>query len=298
MDRDAWLRERLTGIGGSDAPVVLGLSDWKRPFDLWQEKRGEAAPKVIESEPMRWGTVLEPAIRQEYAERTGEIVRRPTDQLRHPKLPFLICNPDGLTDSGRLVEVKTARTSEGWGEAGSADIPVAYLIQVQHNLIVTGLSIADVPALFGGQDFRIYEVPADPELQELIVGEETVFWERVKSGQPPEPITFADMKARYGRASRSETATATAEIEQAVDNLRRISAQQSELQALEEVNRALVMGFLGERDTLADLQGRPLVTWKASTTKRFDTATFKADAPDLYAQYVKAGEPSRRFLLK
>jgi len=60
-----------------------------------------------------------------------------------------------ITDSGRLVEIKTARSADGWGEAGTDEVPQEYLIQVQHYLAVTALPVADVAVLFGGQEFRL-----------------------------------------------------------------------------------------------------------------------------------------------
>src|SRR5262245_60175121 len=136
MNREDWLRKRMSGIGGSDAPAALGMSQWKTPLALYMEKRGETPLLEIETEPMRWGKLVEPLIRQEYAERTGQVVRMPEDFVRNNRLPsFMFCNPDGITDSGRLVEIKKSRTREAWGEPGSDDIPPMYMIQVQHNLI-------------------------------------------------------------------------------------------------------------------------------------------------------------------
>jgi putative phage-type endonuclease len=297
-DRDAWLRERMTGIGGSDAPAVMGLSKWKTPLDVFLEKRGEPGA-TFESEAMRWGTVLEPAIRQEYAERTGQVVRVPEAIIRHPSRPYMLATLDGVTDSGRLLEVKTARNAEGWGEVGTADIPEAYLIQVQHYLTVTALTVADVAVLIGGSDFRIYEVPADPELQDLIADVEESFWKLVQTGEPPAPATAADAMRQFRTVRPGATVTATQAIEEIVSNLMRMRIAAAELEAMQDAQKALVMGFLGDAETLVDLQGRPLVTWKqAKGAARFDTAAFKADSPDLYAEYVKAGEPTRRFLLK
>ena len=47
--RRQWLAERVTGIGGSDAAVVLGLSPWKSRYELWAEK--SLAIPQDESEP-------------------------------------------------------------------------------------------------------------------------------------------------------------------------------------------------------------------------------------------------------
>ena len=39
--RQAWLAERRTGIGGSDAAAACGLSKYKTRLELWLDKRGE-----------------------------------------------------------------------------------------------------------------------------------------------------------------------------------------------------------------------------------------------------------------
>ena len=63
--------------------------------------------------------------------------------------------------------------------------------------------------------------------------------------------------------------------------------------------RAVLMRKLGERDTMVDKAGRTILTWKASAApQRFDTAAFRAAHPALAAEFTRAGEPSRRFLLK
>lgn len=298
MNRDQWLKERMSGIGGSDAPAALGLSKWKTPLSLYMEKRGELAPQP-ESEPMRWGTRLEPIVRQEYADRTGELVRVPEGILRHPQHAWMLANIDGVTDSRRLVEIKTARTAEGWGESGGDEIPQAYLIQVQHYLTVTALSVADVAVLIGGQDYRQYEVPADPELQELIVEQEAEFWKAVQDGTPPNPVTYADMVTRYGRSSRSGTVPASDEVLEAIMSLRRFKVERDELDAEEEAVKSIVLAAFGEFDTLVDNGGRPVATWKASKApQRLDAGALREAHPEIYQQFLKVGEPSRRLLLK
>lgn len=181
----AQLAARAGGLGGSDAAAALGLSPWKTALELWHEKRTPVEP-AEPSEPMRWGALLEPVIRQEYAERTGRVVRVPTDTLVHPQHAFMRANVDGLTDCRRLFEAKTARTSEGWGEPGTDAIPQHYLLQVQHYLMVTALPVADVAVLIGGSEYRQYEVPADPELQDMLVDGEAQFWRHVETAVPPE----------------------------------------------------------------------------------------------------------------
>ena len=67
--------DRNAGIGGSDVPVILGLSPFRSAVELWAEKRGEGEPQKP-SLPMRIGSLVEGAIATLYAERQGVTVRR------------------------------------------------------------------------------------------------------------------------------------------------------------------------------------------------------------------------------
>lgn len=295
--REDWLKERMTGLGGSDAAAVLGLSMWKTPMEVYQEKRGELGPQD-DNESMLWGRVLEPVIRQQYAERTGRVVRVPDGILRHPVHGFMLANLDGVTDDGRVVEIKTARTGMGWGEAGSDEVPQAYLLQVQHYMAVTGFAVADVAVLIGGSDFRLYEVPADRELQQMMIDGEADFWQRVEQGIPPEPVSYADVQARYGRRSNGGTIEAGPDVLSAIERLRAAQADMKRLEDAVEAEKTIIMKALGECDTLVS-GGFTIATWKTSKpAQRFDSKAFQIANPTLYSQFLKTGEASRRFLLK
>ena len=295
--RELWLQGRMTGIGGSDAAAVLGLSRWKTPLQVYQEKRGEVLP-TEDNEPMLWGRALEPVIRQQYAERNQVSVSVPTVMMRHPKYEFMIANVDGLTDNGRLLEVKTTRNSTDWGEAGSDEVPQAYLLQVQHYLTVTELDVADVAVLIGGSDYRQYVIEADRELQEMIIEGEAMFWANVQSQTMPEPVSYADAIVRYGKASIAQSIEADISTSKAVSQLVLLREEIKALEGKEELLKADIMKYMGENDTLT-LSNIPLITWKAQAgSKRFDAKAFEAAHPDLHSQFVKVGEPSRRFLIK
>lgn len=98
--KDEWLNERKKGIGGSDASALCGLSPYKTPLQLWEEKRGLLGQKE-DNEAMLWGRTLEPVIRQRYSDVTGRPVRLPTEILRHPTNDFMLANIDGFTDDSR-----------------------------------------------------------------------------------------------------------------------------------------------------------------------------------------------------
>ena len=39
MNDQEWMDMRKSGIGGSDASAILGLSPWKSPMDIWLDKK-------------------------------------------------------------------------------------------------------------------------------------------------------------------------------------------------------------------------------------------------------------------
>lgn len=294
----AWLDERRTGIGGSDVAAILGLSKWRTPYDVFRDKRGELIEQV-DNDAMRWGRNLEPVVRQEYADQTGREVLLPTGILRSERHPFMIANLDGYTVDNRVVEIKTAKSGKDWGEPGSDQIPQAYLFQVQHYMAVTGFDVADVAVLIAGSDFRIYTVEADRELHEMLVEAEALFWRRVLDDDPPEPISFADAVSRWGRSSASGSIVADQDVEAAAVALAQATSEIKRMESIADDLKAKIMIAMGDADTLVDSSGKVIATWKLpKSTQRFDVSAFKVAHPEVYANFLKSGEASRRFLLK
>lgn len=264
------LVERSTGLGGSDAAAAVGVSRWKTPYALYLEKRGEHPEPFEGNDATLWGNLLEPAVRQQYAERTGRVVRLPTETLRHPRHRFMLCHPDGVTDDGRLYEGKATTVRDGWGDEGTDEVPDEYLLQVQHNMLVTGdaigkrIEVADLAVLIAdyGWHWRRYEIPADRELQEMLVEEEHAFWQRVERGDPPSMATPEDVRLRYGRASVTGTVKATEEVLDACYRLVAMKATAKNVADAIEEQELVIKRAFGDLDTLT-YDGEVIATWRA-----------------------------------
>jgi len=292
-----WHEARSKGIGGSDAGAICGINPWKTPLQVWEDKRGLAGP-VDDNPAMFWGRTLEPIIRQKYSDETGREVLLPTEILTYPQYPFMLGNIDGFTRDKRLVEIKTTGYPTGWGEPGTDEIPLTYIFQVQHYMIITGFPVADVPVLIGGRDFRIYEVSADAEFQEMLIQKEKEFWELVETGVPPDPVNYEDVLRLY-RRSEAKQITATQEIEEAITFLKMLQLDRGNIDEREEETKKTIMEFMMAGDTLVDLQGRTLATWKTGKpVSRLDVKALQKALPETYANFLTRGESSRRFLLK
>lgn len=245
--------ERREGIGGSDAAAVLGVSPWLSRLGLWELKRGlrEGDPPT---ERMQWGTRLEPAIIMAYEERTGYRVARYNDRPQvHPNYPFMRGTPDGITPD-RLIEVKAiGRLSDEWGEEGTADIPAHYYAQVQHYMALEDEELCDVVVLVGGQELKVWTVPADEPFQLALVEQERDFWESVKTGVPPEPDGSEDarraLQTLYPRAERDEI-EATPEITAAAQLYIVERSIRTEAEKAQEVHAQKLMAYIGDHTDL------------------------------------------------
>ncbi len=179
-----WLAARRDGIGSSDAPVVLGESPYRSALELWAIKTGmvpEPDPDADTARLFRIGHLMEPVLRQLYADATGRRVTRVNRMLRHPSLPWMLASLDGRSGR-RLVECKWTN-SRRWS-ATTDPVPGDVMAQVQHALAVSGLDVADV-AVLRGSDFRVVEIPRDDEVIAAIIDEERRFWECVERRERP-----------------------------------------------------------------------------------------------------------------
>jgi predicted phage-related endonuclease len=203
-----WHEERLEGIGGSDAPIVLGLSSFMSGAELSEIKirritKDESAPGEGDLR-RRLGNMLEDVIAELYEEETHRPLRRvnrtlwakagPAPMFAHldriaPRLQpgTERCPDDALRI---LAEFKTRQFQTGWSEPDGGwesddrdRIPKDVFVQVQHSLYCARLQVAHVAGLFGLGKFRRYRIPADPETWAIFDDVYPEFWRVVTEGR-------------------------------------------------------------------------------------------------------------------
>lgn len=179
-----WHTARAGGLGGSEIAAVVGLSPWESRFSLWHRKAGEIGPAEVTA-PMEWGTRLEPAILDKFAENHPDVtLARPAGTWCHPDRPWQIANPDAIID-GAVVDAKCSRFGDGWG-AGPGDVPVHIRCQMLWYCDVLGLPRAHVALLVGGHDYREYVIDADPGEATLLVEAGEAFLASVAGDRRPD----------------------------------------------------------------------------------------------------------------
>lgn len=300
-ERHAWLEERRTGIGGSDIGILLGLSTYKSPYQLWEDKTGKVPVDDSMSEPARWGTILEPVVAQEYARQKGVKVQRVNKMMRHPEHSFAcanidraVVNPeiagnvrfkDGRLTTDRILEVKTASAfqRDRWGEEMTDQIPPLYLCQGIWYAGVTKTAYCDTAVLIGGQTFKRYETPADAAVFQRFLELAGKFWDQVQKDIPPDPRDYEDAKYIWpDHVPLKENIIGPADV-LLVEKLRAQKAREKEIQAEIDETQTEISKLFGDAEALTH-GGEKIATWKTQTSQRIDAKRLRKDFPLVAAE--------------
>lgn len=325
---DDFRARRRAGLGGSDLGAILGLNPWKTPFQVWQEKTGRVDSN-LNSLQMRFGTYAEEFVAQEYTRVTGRGVQRFNALLRHDTAPVIghldrLVIPDGQKRAShqreirtdRLLECKTASAfaagrSDEWGPSGSDQIPESYLCQCAAYLALTGCQYADLAVLFGNQEFRVYTINRDSDLESMLLTEATQWWERhVVSDVPPEPGTELEARQRWAGHRHGVTVTLNDNQTAELRALLKIKQQIKELVSHEQRLKDRLIPYFADAEQILGPDGSVAATYKSNQpTQKVDWKSLACRLQDdldlseaardvLYHEYTEITPGARVLRLK
>ncbi len=190
-------RDRLTRLGASDIPIILGLSPYANAYTLHLEKTGQLE-EWIGNDATEDGKLFEPVILTKAEQKLGRIER---DVF----FPCPLGNPIGSTtdgiviENGHVVEAKTSGMGDRpvvgqWGVEGTNEIPEQYLVQVQVQMHCAKTDTAHVAAWLGHRGIKYYRVERDQEVIDQIIAMASSWWQKhviegvAPSASDPPPV--------------------------------------------------------------------------------------------------------------
>jgi putative phage-type endonuclease len=213
--------EWLKSISASKVPAILRVSPFQSRFTLWQTMTGNI-PQWEGNKTTERGTFLEAAVIGWFKEQhKGELDVDKGRSYAHSDHPEWTAAPDAIaadlsTDDLAWnigVEAKTAQYSDGWGQAGTAEIPPYYLAQAVWQMIVTGFRKVYVPVLFGQPfEFREYVITWEDVEADVpaIIAEVIAFQVSLADNNPPmtdgDLSTYETVRALHPDIDGTETA--------------------------------------------------------------------------------------------
>lgn len=268
MLTEAQVAARANGIGASESVILFPQipNSYCTPYKLWMLKTSRLKADFELNDYQWWGHELEPAIAKRYEYETGEKLEHRPETFIHEKLPYMLCHPDRFVHGKRiLVEIKTAQYSpEEWGEPGTDHVPPAYVIQVQHQLAVTGYDEVHLIVFFMNyRQSRIYIIKRDDQLIAAIENAVSNFWNNhVIADVAPALTCIADCKLKFPKNHLASFVEATSQIIDFIDALKIIKSSIKAEQVNEEAMLAELFAFIGDSSGIKQ-DDKILATWKA-----------------------------------
>lgn len=202
------VKTKKTGIGGSEASIILNINTYKSPYQLFMEKKGNAVEHITNDAIEKGNRLEQPLIDVFYALHP-EYTKIDTKHisLKSKKYAFMNANLDGafLDENGNkaILEIKTTtiqnkKMLDEWGYWDNEQgiwverLPDPYFCQAVHYMATTGIKKVVVYALIDfsykkGQETREITITWDEVFDDMqyLIQEEHKFWVMLENNTPP-----------------------------------------------------------------------------------------------------------------
>lgn len=301
LTHDEWLALRRTGIGGSDAGAIMGVSPYKGAFSVWADKQGKLPP-LEDNEAMRQGRDLEDYVARRFAGASGLRVRHEYSMLRSVDHPCMLADIDRRIIGERAgLECKTSRDIT-MARYRNHEYPMEYYCQCLHYLAVTGWDCWYLAVLVYGTDLLIYKICRDEVLDDIeaLIKAEEAFWDsHVVLNQSPAPDALDSTAAALGSVYPMEdgtTACADQEADRALTELAALKAQRRALDRQITEHENQIKAAMGEAEVLAGTSVS--ATWRASERTTISKSKLLQAYPNINMDAITDRSVQRRFAIK
>lgn len=181
-----WHQFRSNHIGGSDAPIIMGLSPWMKEDRLWSIKMGFSDPQIM-TDKMKRGQDLEPLVREWYEKETGD--KFSSVVLKSKVYSFMSASLDGLSNVNPLYMIEIKCPNEDTHELACAGIiKDYYMCQIQHCLFVVGCQKCHYVSYRpeSNQNYAVIQIQKNENQIEEIIKKEKKFWNCIINMKEPE----------------------------------------------------------------------------------------------------------------
>lgn len=258
LDEKAWLEMRAKDITSTEISVLFGISPYMTPYELWHRKKAGTVDGIEPNDRMKWGTRLQNTIGNGIAEDNGWTIRAIKEYMRVPRLrigssfdffvdePFMaileIKNVDGLA------------FKQGWiVDDENIEAPVHIELQVQHQLLVTGMKKAYIGAFVGGNKPYLIERVPDDSIHKEIIQKVGAFWKSIEANEPPPPDFQRDAKfiSKINQVAQpGKTIDASHRIEVLANDYRQAAEKEKDFNRQKETIKAEIITLIGDAERI------------------------------------------------
>lgn len=276
-------------VGGSDVPVILGISKYKTQFQLAKEKTGIEPSEFKGNEYTEYGNVLEPQIR-DYINAINNTNFVPDTRIDREK--GIRSNTDGYDAENQLIlEIKT--------HGKTPDIK-SYEAQMQLYMWHFGVKFGWLALYERPENFDI-EFDAD-RLQIEVINRDDEYVQKILDAIETFWIRCEYLKDNPEMTEQEFMAIGQNEISIVAKQVEKLELQIASFKQLEEQYKAMknkLYQLMEEYDIKKWETDRVVITRVLpGKRKSFDSTRFKKEHPELAQQYIKVSPTAGSIRIK
>ena len=299
--QDTVTKDRHKYIGGSDIPIIMGISSFKSRYDLLLEKAQLKDNDFNGNQYTEYGTLMEPKIR-DYINDTYEVDfkegkhLKTYDGINDNNIPVNIrIHTDGETED-TILEIKTTSQIKD-----SLDQYKAYLVQLLFYMGVSNKTYGtlaiyerpeDLDTEFNKDNLIIYHIKAEDykTLIEEILNSVATFTEDLEKLKDNPFLTEEDLIPK----DISGLANHIAQLEERLASYKKIETQIKDEK--EQLRQAMIDNNVKSWETPNHIKVTLVadIPEKTETKEVFNEDKLKEEQPEIYINYVETKEVTKR----
>lgn len=281
-ERAAWLEQRKSGIGSSDAAAILGLNPYSSPVEVWLDKMGALPPKEM-NEAMRFGVDAENYVATRFEELTGKKLSVFANSISgNVKYPFALTSVDRwIIDEGVPVEIKTTSV---WNQKNfkHGKYPANYYVQCVHHMAVMDAPYCYLVVYIPGVELMWFKIERDLTEEKFLMEAEKEFYEKYMLTKTMPPVDAFEATSNALSNADFDAVEGSIQLVEAVNAIGKVKALEAEKKRIEgEINKL-------KNEIKAEMQGAEKaycdianISWKNQERKTLDSKKVLEAYPEI-----------------
>lgn len=195
-------RDRSKTLGGSDMGVIMGVSSYSTPVELWMEKTSRKPPKDFSKDrATQAGHEFEPIILGWYERAHNTVLNRfirpdGSKIIHKTPVPYIVVEFDAIDEFNEVVvDAKNKSSSAFYAGFGSPDlqeIPKDILCQQQLYMWAANLKNACVAVKYDSFQYIEFPLTRNDKLINEMLDAADRFWHCVQNDKAPIPKKYVE----------------------------------------------------------------------------------------------------------
>lgn len=251
--KDHWLELRSGVVTSTEVSALFNLNPYVTLFELWHRKKNKDIIHIEENERMKWGNYLESSIAAGFAKDNNWEIRNAVEFAIDYSLRAGSSFDYEVLSEQALLEIKNVDSlafDRSWTET---EAPPHIELQVQQQLMLTGLDVAYIGCLIGGNRTQLIKRKANKNIHTAIRKKIYEFWDSIENDIKPEPNFSKDAEFIASLYSHAEpgslmTVDETSEISTLALEYKRLSEEIKSLDEKKSETKAKILQLINDSE--------------------------------------------------